>query len=342
MKPSLAAACALLCLILAATSLYGQPAPPGYHIIDSVRLGGDTGWDYLAIDTAAERGYVSRGSRVQVVDLTARTVIGEIAPTPGVHGIAIDAQGGRGYISNGRDSSVTVFDLATLKTLDVIKIGGRNPDAILFDPHTRRVFTFNGGSGNTTALETSTGKIAGILPLGGKPEFAVSDGKGRVYVNIEDKSEVVEFDPAALKILHRWPIAPGEEPSGLAIDRAHHLLFAGCDNKLMVVLDAASGSVRTTLPIGEGVDATAFDAGTRLAFSSNSDGTLTVAGGPGPVVLENAKTPRRARTMAVDERTHLLYTVTARFSPPPAATADQPHPRPSIEPGSVTLYILGR
>ena len=342
MKSLRAAACAVLCFIPCAAPLHAQPAPPGYHIIDSVRLGGDTGWDYLAIDTAAGRCYVSRGSRVQVVDLSARTVVGEIAPTPGVHGIAIDRQGGKGYISNGRDTSVTVFDLGTLRTLDVIKIGGRNPDAILFDPHSRRVFTFNGGSGNATALETATGRIAGHLPLGGKPEFAVSDGEGHVYVNIEDKSEVVEFDPAALKILHRWPVAPGEEPSGLAIDRAHHLLYSGCSNKLMVVLDAVTGRVRTTLPIGEGVDATAYDHGTQLAFSSNSDGTLTVAGGAGPVVLENAKTPRRARTMAVDEKTHLLYTVTARFGAPPPATAEQPRPRPVIEPGSVTLYILGR
>ena len=342
MKLLLAAASACLCFFLTASPIHGQSGAPGYHLIDSVRLGGDTGWDYLAIDTAAERAYISRGARVQVVDLAARKVIGEIAPTPGVHGIAIDREGGKGYISNGRDSSVTVFALATLKTLDVIKIGGRNPDAILFEPRTRRVFAFNGGSANATALETATGKIAGMLPLGGKPEFAVSDGKGHVYVNIEDKSEVVEFDPAALKILRRWSVAPGEEPSGLAIDRVRHLLFSGCANKLMVVLDAATGNVRATLPIGEGVDATAYDHGTQLAFSSNSDGTLTVAGGAGPAVLENARTPRRARTMAVDEKTHLLYTVTARFGPPPAATAEQPRPRPAIEPGSVTLYILGR
>jgi DNA-binding beta-propeller fold protein YncE len=342
MKPRAIAFACSLCLLLPALPAQGRPGGPGYHIIDSVRLGGETGWDYLTVDTAAERAYVSRGTRVQVVDLIKREVIGEIAPTPGVHGIAIDREGGKGYISNGRDSSVTVFDLKTLASLAVVKIGARNPDAIMFDPSTKRVFTFNGGSANATALETSTGAIAGMVPLGGKPEFAVSDGDGHVYVNIEDKSQVVEFDPKSLKVLHTWPVAPGEEPSGLAIDRAHHMLYSGCSNKLMVVLDAETGHVVTTVPIGEGVDATAFDQGTGLAFSSNGDGTLTVAGGKMPVVLENARTPRRARTMAVDEKTHLLYTVTARFGPVPAPSAEQPRPRPPIEPGSVTLYILGR
>ena len=331
-----------LCLVLFALPSQGRPGAPGYHIIDSVRLSGDTGWDYLTVDTSAERAYVSRGTRVQVVDLLRRTLIGEIAPTPGVHGIAIDQRGGKGYISNGRDSSVTVFDLKSLATLAVVRIGARNPDAIMFDPYTKRVFTFNGGSGNATALETSTGEIAGMVPLGGKPEFAVSDGEGHVYVNIEDKSQVVAFDPKTLKVIQTWSTAPGEEPSGLAIDRVHHMLYSGCSNKLMVVLDAKTGHVVSTVPIGEGVDATAYDHGTGLAFSSNGDGTLTVAGGEKPAVLENAKTPRRARTMAVDEKTHLLYTVTARFGPVPAPTSEQPRPRPPIEPGSVTLYILGR
>jgi DNA-binding beta-propeller fold protein YncE len=337
--PAIASCLGFLLFAMPASARAGAP---GYHIIDSVRLGGDTGWDYLAVDTSAERAYISRGTRVQVVDLAARTVIGEIAPTPGVHGIAIDRKGGKGYISNGHDSSVTVFDLNTLARLAVIRIGARNPDAILFEPYTKRVFTFNGGSGNATAVETATGAIAGMIPLGGKPEFAVADGEGRAYVNIEDKSQIVEFDPKSLRVVHTWSVAPGEEPSGLAIDREHHLLYSGCSNKLMVVLDARTGRVVTTIPIGEGVDATAFDHGTGLAFSSNSDGTLTVAGGKMPAFLENAATPRRARTMTVDEKTHLLYTVTAKFGPAPVPTADQPRARPVIEPGSVTLYILGR
>jgi DNA-binding beta-propeller fold protein YncE len=321
---SIAAAFFLLLVLFVIPARAGSGAP-GYHIIDSVRLGGDTGWDYLCVDTSAERVFVSRGTRVQVVDLLSRKVIGEIAPTPGVHGIAIDPGGRKGYISNGRDSSVTVFDLKSLATIAVIRIGGRNPDAILFDPFSKRVFTFNGGSGNATAVETSTGVVAGKIALGGKPEFAVSDFSGRVYVNIEDKNQVVEFDPVSLKVIRSWPVAPGVEPSGLAIDRVHHRLFAGCANRLMVVLDAKNGRFVSTLPIGEGVDATAYDHGTGLAFSSNGDGTLTVAGGAGMTVLENARTPRRARTMAVDEKTHLLYTVTSGSGQ-----------------GSVTLYILGR
>lgn len=317
----------------------------GYHIIDSVRLGGEGGWDYLSVDTAAGRVYVSRATRVQVVDVVKLEVVGEIPHTTGVHGIALDVAAGKGYTSNGRDSSVTVFDLKTLATLATIKINASNPDAILFEPVSKRVFTFNGRSNNATAIETDKGSLAGTIELDGKPEFSVADGKGQVFVNIEDKSELVCIDARTLKVLKTWSIAPGDGPSGLAIDRVHRRLYSGCDNKLMVVSDADAGKVIGTVPIGQGVDGTAFDHFSGLAFSANGEGTLTVIGGWAagkPSLLENVPTRRGARTLAIDEKTHRLYTVTARFGPAPPATSEQPHPRPTTEPGSVTLYVIGR
>ena len=317
----------------------------GYHVIDSVQLGGEGGWDYLIVDTSAERLYVSRGMRVQVVDLTKNSVIGEIPNTIGVHGIALVPSLGRGYTSNGRDSSVTVFDMKTLDTLAKIKINANNPDAIMYDASSNRVFTFNGRSSNATAIDVNTNTVVGTVPLSGKPEFAVSDGQGNIYVNIEDKSSLTKFDAQSLKVLNTWPLAPGEEPSGLAIDKEHHRLFSGCSNKLMAIVDADSGNVVTTAPIGSGVDATAFDPSGQLAFSSNGEGTLTIIHEDAPdkyTVLDNVPTRRGARTMAFDMKTNRVYTVTAKFGPPPPPTADRPRPRPTIEPGSVKLYVLAR
>jgi DNA-binding beta-propeller fold protein YncE len=235
--------------------------------------------------------------------------------------------------------------MATLATIATIKIDARNPDAIMFDPFSRRVFIFNGGSSSATAIDVDSNTVVGTVPLSGKPEFAVSDGLGRIFVNIEDKSSLTVFDPRTLKILNTWPLAPGEEPTGLAIDREHHRLFAGCSNKLMVILDTDSGNVVATVPIGDGVDGTAYDPLTRLAFSSNGEGTLTVIREDTAEkfsVVENVPTRRGARTLALDQKTHRMYTVTAKFGPAPSPTADRPHPRPTIEPGSVMLYILAK
>ena len=317
----------------------------GYHLIDSLQLGGEGGWDYLLVDTAAERVYISRGTRVQVVDLTRRSIVGEIPNTNGVHGIALVPDLGRGYTSNGRDSSVTVFDMKTLKTLAVIKIDASNPDAIMFDAFSRRVFTFNGGSSSATAIDVDSNGVAGTVSLSGKPEFAVTDGRGRIYVNIEDKNSIMAFDAKTLKVLNTWPLAPGEGPSGLALDRDHHRLFSVCSNKLMIVVDADSGNVVTTVPIGSGVDASAFDPAAQLVFSSNGEGTLTVVHEDSPVkfsVVDNIVTRRGARTMALDQKTGRVYTVSAKFGPLPAPTPDRPHPRATIEPGSAKLYILGK
>jgi DNA-binding beta-propeller fold protein YncE len=329
-----------------ASMSFAQAAPAtSYHVVKKIAAGGEGGWDYLIADTASERLFVSHGTHVVVVDLARDSVIGDIPNTLGVHGIAFAPALNRGFTSNGRDTSVTIFNLKTLAPISTVKVTGRNPDAIVFDPFSGRVFTFNGGGANATAIDAATGVVAGTVPLGGKPEFSVSDGKGRMYVNIEDKSEVVVFDPKALTIKTRWPLAPCEEPSGMAMDRAHGRLFVVCSNKLMAILDATTGRVITTLPIGDGVDATGYDPATGLAFASNGEGTLTVVHEDSPAkftVVGTVPTQRGARTMALDPKTHRIYLSTAQFGPPPAPTPERPNPRPTIIPGSFTILVLDR
>jgi DNA-binding beta-propeller fold protein YncE len=337
------AALVIFFLILGTVSVAAQGS--GYKVVDNVKIGGDGGWDYLNCDAAAHRLYISRGTHVQVFDTQSKTVIGDIPNTIGVHGIALAQEFGRGYTSNGRDSSVTVFDLATLKTIKVIKMKASNPDTICYDPFSHRVFTFNGRSSSATAIDAQTDSIVGYLVLDGKPEFAAADGKGKVFVNLEDKSIIVAFESNSLKIIGRWPLAPGEGPSGLSMDREHNFLFSGCGNKLMVVLDAATGKVVSSLPIGAGVDATAYDPGTHFAFSSNGEGTLTVLQENSAEkfsVLDNVSTQRGSRTMALDEKTHKIYLSAATFGPAPAATPENPRPRPQMEPGSFSILILER
>jgi DNA-binding beta-propeller fold protein YncE len=329
--------------VLAATAAPGQDAT--YHVVRRIALAGDGGWDYLTVDTAAHRLYVSRSTHVAVIDLDHDSVVGDIPNTLGVHGIAFVRELGRGFTSNGRDSTVTIFDLATLAPLSTVKVTGRNPDAITYDPVSRRVFTFNGGSANATGIDAETGAVLGTIELGGKPEFAVSDGRGRMYVNIEDKGEIVAFDPRKLTVLAHWSIAPCEEPTGLAIDRRARRLFAVCSNGLMAVVDADRGRVVSTVPIGSGVDGAAFDPATRLAFSSNGEGTLTVVHEETPDtfrVVATVPTQRGGRTVALDERTHRVYTVAAEYGPTPDPTPDRPRPRPPIIPGSVVVLVLER
>jgi DNA-binding beta-propeller fold protein YncE len=333
----------MMLAFLAALSLTIQQ--PSYHVVARVSLPGEGGWDYLTVDTAAHRLYASRGTHVAVVDLDRDSVVGDIPNTLGVHGIVVLRDLNRGFTSNGRDSTVTVFDLKTLAAVGSIKVTGRNPDAIAYDPVSRRLFTFNGGSANLTAIDPRSGKIVGALELGGKPEFAQTDGRGRVFVNIEDKSELVAFDGRTLAIQKRWSLAPCEEPSGLAIDRARHRLFSVCGNGVMVISDADSGRVVATVPIGSGTDGAAFDPATKLAFSSNGEGTLTVVheeSADSFTVAATVPTQRGGRTVALDERTHRVYTVAADFGPAPEPTADRPRPRPPIIPGSVVLLVLDR
>jgi YVTN family beta-propeller protein len=329
-------------LLLAAAAVAG--AGPGYHIIATYKLGGDGGWDYLTVDAAARRLYISRATHVMVVDADSGKSVGDIADTPGVHGIALAPELGRGFVSNGREGTVSIFDPKTLATSSKVKVG-ENPDAILYDSATKRVFAFNGRSQDATALDAAKGTVLGTIKLGGKPEFAASDGRGEIFVNIEDKSELLALDPNKLEVKTRWPLAPCTEPSGLALDRKNRRLFVGCDNKMMAVVNAENGKVVTTLPIGEGVDATWFDDETNLAFASCGEGVLTVVREESPdkfSVAENVPTRQGARTMALDSKTHNVWVVTAKFGPPPAATPDNPHPRRSIVPDTFVALVIGK
>jgi DNA-binding beta-propeller fold protein YncE len=332
--------------LLLAGSLLAAPAPGGYHVIKEIPIGGEGGWDYLTVDSAGRRLYVSHSDRVTAVDVDSGKTVGDVEKLSGVHGIAIAHDLNRGFISNGRSSMITIFDLKTLATVSEVKSTGENPDAILYDPATSRVFAFNGRSKNATVIDAKTGKVAGTIELGGKPEFATSDAAGKVFVNMEDLSEVDEIDAKTLAVKAHWPLKPCESPSGMAIDRKHHRLLIGCENKMAAIMDTANGKVVTTVPIGEGVDANGFDPGTGLGFSSNGrDATLTVIREESPdhfTVVENVPTRKGARTMALDEKTHTVYLVTAQFGPTPAATAEQPRPRPSILPNTFTILVVGR
>lgn len=319
-------------------------ADSGYHLLNTYKLGGDGGWDYLSFDSSARRLYISRATHVIVIDADSGKPVGDIPDTPGVHGIALAPELGRGFISNGREGTVTIFDLQTLKAITKVK-AGENPDSILYDPSSKRVFAFNGRSHDATAIDAAGGTVLGTIKLEGKPEFAVSDGKGQIFVNIEDKSQIDAIDPAKLEVKARWPLAPCDEPSGLAIDRKNRRLFAGCDNKMMAVVDADTGKVIATPAIGDGVDANGFDPETGLAFASCGEGVLTVVHEDSPAkfsVLENVTTQPGARTMTLDEKTHNVYVVTAKFGPPPAPTADNPHPRRSILPDSFVVLVFGK
>jgi DNA-binding beta-propeller fold protein YncE len=319
--------------VLAATS---------YKVEKSIPVTGEGGWDYLTADSQNRRLYVSHGTKVDVINLDTGAIVGKIPNTNGVHGIAIADNLHRGFISDGRDNQVTIFNLKTLAVISTVK-AGTNPDAILYDPFSQRVFAFNGRSKDMTAIEAGTGKIAGTVPLGGKPEFAATDSQGNVYVNIEDKSELVHLDPKTLTIKDRWPLAPCESPSGLAIDPKNQRLFPVCDNKIMAVVDAGRGKVIATVPIGEGPDAAAFDPEKELVFSSNGEGTLTVVQQETPNtyrVAQTVTTQRGARTMAIDLKTHKVYLSDAEFGPAPPVSADNPRPRPKILPGTFKLLVV--
>lgn len=318
---------------------------PQYKVLDKVKLGGEGGWDYLYVDSGAHRLYISRGTHVMVVDTNTNKVVGDIANTPGVHGVAISDKDHKGYSSNGGDSTVTPFDPKTLATSEPVKVGNR-PDAIIFDPASDRIFTFNAASKDATAVDVKTGKVAGTVEIGGKPEFAQPDGKGTIFVNNEDTAELFSFDSKSLQKKNVWKMDGCEEPSGLAIDLAHRRLFSGCRNKVITVTDADSGKTVAHIPIGPGVDANRFDPASQLVFSSNGgDGTLTIAHEDSPdqySVLQTLETQRGARTMELDPKTHKIYLVTAEFEPAPAPVEGQPRQRPKMIPGTFTLIVVGQ
>ncbi|HMD31607.1 MAG TPA: YncE family protein [Candidatus Acidoferrales bacterium] len=333
-------------LLTGATALAAAaptPGPSGYQLKNKFKVGGEGGWDYLTFDSASRRLFISRGTKVIVVDADSGKVVGEIPDTPGVHGIALAPSLTRGFISNGRGNNVTVFDTRTLATVGQVA-AGQNPDAIIYDSPVKRIFVMNGRSGDVTVIDAITNVVAGTVAVGGKLEFAAADSRGFVYVNVEDKNEIAVID-LELKVAARWPLAPCEEPSGLAIDREHHRLFAGCGNKMMAVVDADTGKVIATLPIGDGVDANGFDPGTGFAFASCGDGTLAVVHEDSPnkfSVIENVPTQRGARTMTLDPKTHEVYVVTADFGPRPEPTKDNPRPRPPMLPDSFVVLAYAR
>ncbi len=328
---------ALLSLAVAANAF------AAWHLSRHIPIGGAGGWDYMAIDAVSRRAYVSHGNEVDVVDVDSGKIAGVIPDTPGVHGIAIDHDGGRGFISCGRVSMMTIFDLKTLNRINDVKTTGDNPDAILFDPSSKHVFTFNGRGKNATVFDTH-GKVIATIDLGGKPEFAASDDQGRVFVNVEDTSELAEINVKTNTVAHRWKLTPCEEPSGLAIDRKHHRLFAVCGNEMMAVVNAKTGNVVTTVPTGKGTDAAAFDEARQLVFASNGQSaTLTVVHEASPNkydVVINAETQRSARTMALDTKTHHVFLPAAKFGEAPAPTEKNPRPRPPVVPGSFELLEM--
>ncbi len=314
-----------------------------YHLLKKIPLTGAEGWDYLSLDAKARRLYISRSTHVTVIDADSGQIVGDVPNTSGVHGIAIDSAGGRGFTSNGRSNSVTIFDLKTLKKVGETTVG-EGPDAILFEPYSRRVFTFNGRAQSITALDASTGFVIGTIALPGRPEFAATDGHGEIYDNIEDKSEIVAINAETLKIDHIWPIAPGDGPSGLTIDAKNHRLFAVCDNQKMIVLNTDNGQVVASPTIGNGPDATNYDPKKRLVFSPNGrDGTLTIFHQTDPdhyALVGTIPTQTGARTMTLDSKTHHVFTIAAQFLPA-VPGAEQPWRRQLVD-GTVTVLEYGQ
>jgi hypothetical protein len=324
-------------------------AAPQYQLRHKYVLGGDGGWDYLTFDPQGKRLFISRATRVQVMDAAIGKLLGEIPGTDGVHGIALAQELGKGFTTDGKDSTVTVFDLKTLKVIERVSIPGKHPDAIAYDAVTQRVFTFDGGSNDSTALDAKTDRVLGTVPLPGRPEAAVTDGQGHVFVNIESTSQLSDIDAKALKVVKTWSLEPAcDSPSAIAMDAAHRRLFSGCDNKVVAVSDADAGKVLTTQPIGDGVDAGTFDAASGLVLMSCGEGLLSVIHEDSPdhySKLEDAPTQKYARTSALDPANGDVYLVTAdlKITPAPAgATGQASRPKREVLPGSFTVLVMQR
>ncbi len=325
--------------LLALVAAVSAVSADGYKLVKTIPVPGDGGWDYCIVDGAGRRVYVSHGNQVDVIDADSNTVAGTIAGLKGVHGIAVAADLGRGFISNGRGNNVNIFDLKTLKPIGDPVATGKNPDCILYDPSSKRVFAFNGRDGTATVIDAADGKVLGTIELGGKPEFAAADGAGAVFVNLEDKSTVAKIDAQKMTVSERWPLDPGEGPSAMAIDAKSHRLFIGCHNKMMVVVNAETGKVVDHQPIGQGVDAGTFDPETGLVYFSCGDGTVTVIHEDGPdkyTVVETVKTKERSRTMALDPKTHDIFLPSADFKPNAGGG------RPSVVPGTFAVLRFSK
>ena len=328
-----------LTLLLSLAALAVARADSQYHLLKEIPVGGDGGWDYLSVDSAAHQLYVSHATKVVVIDVDTDTIIGEITNTPGVHGLAPAPDLGRGFVSCGREDKCAIVDLKTLQTISKVETE-KNPDGMLYDPARQEIYMFNHTGGSATVIDTKAGKVIATIPVGGKLEFGAVDTKaGRVFVNVEDKSEVAVIDTKTHTVTNRWPIAPGEEPTGMAFDEKTHRLFLGCGNKLMVMMDSTSGKVLASVPIGDGVDANAFDPETKLAFASCGDGTTTIAHEDGDklTVVQTLKTEKGARTMTIDPKTHRIYLGAAKYEE--AASPGQK--RPKMLPGSFKILVYG-
>ncbi|HEU0209920.1 MAG TPA: hypothetical protein VFQ78_13200 [Candidatus Udaeobacter sp.] len=336
MKRTITLVCALTCVCAIAL------ADEQYHFVKQIPIGGEGGWDILTIETTANRLYLSHATKVVVVDINKDAVAGEINDTPGVHAFVAVPELQRGFSSNGKEAKSSVVDLKTLDTVSKIDTDA-NPDAIVYEPKRRELYVFNHTGNSCTVIDPKNANVITTVVLGGSPEFAaVDEAAGRIYCNIEDKSEVAVIDTSKHEVIARWPLAPGEEPSGIALDAQHHRLFSGCHNKVMTMLNTETGKMIANVPIGAGVDGCAFDDSTQLAFASCGDGTTTIAKEEAPnklAVVQTLKTERGARTMALDPRTHRIYLPTAQFAPALSPSAGASPARPSVVPDTLKLLV---
>lgn len=317
---------------------------PGYHVLNTYHIASTGWWDYINVNHALNRLYVSHGSQVNILNESTGDSVGMIPNTPGVHGIAFATPFGKGFTSDGGANQVTVFDLKSNKVLGTIPTGGGNPDAIIYDPYSRKIITCDGRSNEASVIDPASDKMIKIIPLGGRPETPVADGAGKIFINIESTSEEVEITTSDWTIKHRWPLAPGRSPSGNAMDTRTHRLFIGCDNKMMIVMNAENGQVLASLPTGQGCDGTDFDPGRKFAFSSNGEGTLTIIKEVDPdhfKVVANVPTRKGARTSTVDPVNHRVFLPTAEFKPQPAPTPGQRRRRPDMVAGSFQIVVVG-
>ena len=339
MRTLLALGCAVVGL--AQIAVGAEP----YKFINAIPIGGDGGWDYVTIDAGGRRLYLSHATKVIVVDLARNVVAGEIADTPGVHGFVPVQKLERGFSTNGKEAKVSVIDLKTLKTISKIDTDA-NPDALLYDPRSGSIYVFNHTGRTVTVIDPGTMRVVATIPLDGTLEFATVDSAaGRIYCNVEDKSEVAVIDTGKNQVVARWPLAPGTEPTGMALDPAHHRLFVGCHNRVMAILNSETGKIVASLPIGAGVDGCAFDDVTQFAFASCGDGTTTIIKEETPqkfAVVQTLKTERGARTMALDPKTHRIYLPAAQFQPPPSPASGTAPSRPRIVPNTLKLLVYGR